>query len=128
MLFEDVVSMRAGAHAAELDLVKELVSRATLTRELREAFGSNVLDTVATTWVEESISGTFIVARRIQLIQAERDARFWTSCKTRIFGEFKHREHAERWAFALMTCGYPRGTRKLQMKRVEAAEVSISLR
>lgn len=139
MLFEDVLSTRDGAHAAELDLVDELVALAAVMKELRKTSNPDIVqlvrpkraDTSARVqhiWVETSFCGTFIVVLSTQPDQVERNSDFWASSETRLFGEFKRREHADRWARALQSCPIPRNTRRLQRKRVDSSEAPTILR
>lgn len=72
-------------------------------------------------WVEPSIRDTYAVARRlIREIDSPR-AMFYAHGETRLYGEFKRRDHAYRWCAALQRSDNARETRELSRRR--SAEV-----
>lgn len=70
-----------------------------------------------TFWVFDTVRGTYGVARRlIRKIDHPR-AMFYSHGESRLFGEFKRRDHAYRWTAALHRSDNARETRSLTRKR-----------
>lgn len=70
-----------------------------------------------TIWVEPTIRGTYAVAQRLIREIDRPNAMFYSHGETRLYGEFKRRDHAYRWTTALHRSDNARETRKLTHDR-----------
>lgn len=68
-------------------------------------------------WVEESIRDTYAVARRTMREYERPNALYYGHSELMLYGEFKRRDHADRWRRALSRSDNPRNTRKLIRER-----------
>ena len=68
-------------------------------------------------WAEDSTRGTHIVVRRTEREYDRPNALYSGNSELMLYGEFKRRDHAERWSRALRQSDEPRNTRKLLRER-----------
>ncbi len=75
-------------------------------------------------WVEPSNRGSYIVAQRMVRELDRPNALFYAHGESRLFGEFKRRDHAYRWCTALQRTENARETRRLTRDRSAAGQAS----
>ena len=69
-------------------------------------------------WVDPTILGTYAVAERLNREIEKPGVMFYSLGQSRLFGEFRRRDHAYRWMAALRQSDNARETRKLSRKRL----------
>lgn len=68
-------------------------------------------------WVDPTILGTYSVAERLNREIEKPCVMFYSLGQSRLFGEFRRRDHAYSWMAALRQSDNARETRKLSRKR-----------
>jgi DNA-binding XRE family transcriptional regulator len=130
MTSEEMKAIRKGTGLSQQGIASELgVSRKTInelengaaidrrTELAMQTLARKIKLTSDVFWVEDTIRGTHIVVRRTVQEHDRPDALYYGRSLTMLYGEFKRREHAERWWRALSRSDNPRNTRKLLRQR-----------
>lgn len=130
MTSEEMKALRKGTGLSQQGVANELgVSRKTVnemengapidrrTELALQALARKIRLISDVFWVEDSIRGTHVVVRRTLRELDRPNALYYGHSLLMLYGEFKRRDHAERWWRAVGRSTNPRNTRKLLRER-----------